>query len=159
MKWGLKDGISIYADSGPPRYVLWCCGWICQEVLTFIQIGSGHTVHSSQTPLQSGFINLKISFVCKSTILSSNIYFFAWLLRFITLPNAIVPFTGSMYLYMMMCVAQFFLGAISGGFWLNAGCKVFIWRITNLLSLKITLGHVRGLYYAIFISDFSSLLI
>ena len=51
---------------------------------------------------------------------------------------------------MMMCVAQFFLGAISGGFWLNAGCEVFIGRITNLLSLKRTLGHVRGLYYAIF---------
>ena len=53
-------------------------------------------------------------------------------------------------IYMMMCVAQFFLGAISGGFWLNAGCEVFIGRITNLLSLKRTLGHVRGLYYAIF---------
>ena len=44
MKWGLKGGISIYADSGPPRYVLWCCGCICHEVLTFIQIGCGHTV-------------------------------------------------------------------------------------------------------------------
>ena len=28
MKWGLKGGISIDADSGPPRYVLWCCGGI-----------------------------------------------------------------------------------------------------------------------------------
>ena len=44
MKWGLKGGISIYADSGPPRYVLWCCGCICHEVLTFFQIGCGHTV-------------------------------------------------------------------------------------------------------------------
>ena len=44
MKWGLKEGISIDADSGPPRYVLWCCGGICHEVLTFIQIGWGHTV-------------------------------------------------------------------------------------------------------------------
>ena len=44
MKWGLKGGISIYADSGPPRYVLWCCGGICHELLTFIQIGCGHTV-------------------------------------------------------------------------------------------------------------------
>ena len=26
MKWGLKGGISIDADSGPHRYVLWCCG-------------------------------------------------------------------------------------------------------------------------------------
>ena len=30
--------------SGSPRYVLWCCGGICQEDFTFIQIGSGHTV-------------------------------------------------------------------------------------------------------------------
>ena len=44
MKWGLKGGISIDADSGPPRYVLWCCGGICHELLTFIQIGCGHTV-------------------------------------------------------------------------------------------------------------------
>ena len=48
MKWGLKGGISIDADSGPPRYVLWCCGGICHEVLTFIQIGCGHTVINSQ---------------------------------------------------------------------------------------------------------------
>ena len=44
MKWGLKGGISIDADSGPPRYVLWCCGVICHELLTFFQIGCGHTV-------------------------------------------------------------------------------------------------------------------
>ena len=44
MKWGLKGGISIYTDSGPPRYVLWCCGGICHQPDTFIQIGSGHTV-------------------------------------------------------------------------------------------------------------------
>ena len=43
MKWGLKEGISIDADSGPPRYVLWCSGGICHQVLTFIQIGCGHT--------------------------------------------------------------------------------------------------------------------
>ena len=41
MKWGLKGGISIDADSGPPRYVL---GGISQEFFAFIQIGSGHTV-------------------------------------------------------------------------------------------------------------------
>ena len=28
----------------PPRYVLWCCGGISHQVLTFIQIGCGHTV-------------------------------------------------------------------------------------------------------------------
>ena len=32
---GLKGGISINADSGPPRYVLWCCGGICHQLLTF----------------------------------------------------------------------------------------------------------------------------
>jgi hypothetical protein len=48
MKWGLKGGISIDADSGPPKYELWCCGGICQDFFTFIQIGSGHTVSSVQ---------------------------------------------------------------------------------------------------------------
>ena len=40
----LKGGISIDADSGPIGYVLWCCGSRSWEVLTFFQIGSGHTV-------------------------------------------------------------------------------------------------------------------
>ena len=44
MKWGLKEGISIDADSGPLGYVLWCCGSRSREEHTFIQIGSGHTV-------------------------------------------------------------------------------------------------------------------
>ena len=44
---GLKGGISIDADSGPPRYVLWCCGGICHQVLTFFKIGCGHTVIKS----------------------------------------------------------------------------------------------------------------
>ena len=44
MKWGLEGGISIDADSGPPRYLLLCCNDICQDFFTFIQIGSGHTV-------------------------------------------------------------------------------------------------------------------
>ena len=44
MKWGLKGGISIDADSGPPKYEPWCCAGICQDFFTFIQIGSGHTV-------------------------------------------------------------------------------------------------------------------
>ena len=41
---GLKGGISIDADSGPLKYVLWCNGGICHQPDTFIQIGSGHTV-------------------------------------------------------------------------------------------------------------------
>ena len=39
MKWDLKEGILNDADSG-----LWCCGSICHQPFTFIQIGSGHTV-------------------------------------------------------------------------------------------------------------------
>ena len=39
-----ERGVSIDSDSGPPRYVLWCCGGICHQVLTFFQIGCGHTV-------------------------------------------------------------------------------------------------------------------
>ena len=47
MYWvnlGLKGVISIDADSGPPRYVLWCCSGICHQVLIFFQIVCGHTV-------------------------------------------------------------------------------------------------------------------
>ena len=44
MKWGLKGGISFDADSGPFRYVLWCCGSICYQLFTFIWICFGHTV-------------------------------------------------------------------------------------------------------------------
>ena len=44
MKWGLKGKISIYADSGPLRYVLWCFGSISHQLFTFIHIYSGHTV-------------------------------------------------------------------------------------------------------------------
>ena len=40
----LKGGISIDADSGLLKYVVWCCGSICRQLLTFIQICSGHTV-------------------------------------------------------------------------------------------------------------------
>ena len=50
---GLKGGISIDADSGPLRYVLWCCGGICHQPDTFIQIGSGHTVGLSRHFLNS----------------------------------------------------------------------------------------------------------
>ena len=39
-----ERGISINADSGPLRYLLWCCGSRSQEECTFIQIGSSHTV-------------------------------------------------------------------------------------------------------------------
>ena len=44
MKWDLKGGISIDADSGTLRYVLWCYGSVCHQPFTFIQIGCGHTV-------------------------------------------------------------------------------------------------------------------
>ena len=38
-KKGLKGGISIDADSGPPRYVLWCCDSIFHDVFISIKIG------------------------------------------------------------------------------------------------------------------------
>ena len=38
IKKGLKGGISIDADSGPPRYVLWCCGGICHQLLFFLRL-------------------------------------------------------------------------------------------------------------------------
>ena len=41
MNWGLKGGISIDAYSGPCRHVLWCCGGICHQLLTFCY---SHTV-------------------------------------------------------------------------------------------------------------------
>ena len=56
MKWGLKGGISIDANYGPLRYVLWPCGSICHQLFTFIQIYSGHTVncyHSRQKKITS----------------------------------------------------------------------------------------------------------
>ena len=34
-KFGSERGISIDAVSGPPSYVLWCCGGICHQLPTF----------------------------------------------------------------------------------------------------------------------------
>ena len=63
MKRGLKGGISIDADSSPPRYVLWCCGDICHQPGTFIQIGSGHTVQrQTWFFLQSCRVTLECSY-------------------------------------------------------------------------------------------------
>ena len=42
--WSEREKFSIDANSGPLRYVLWCCGSICHQPFTFIQIYSGHTV-------------------------------------------------------------------------------------------------------------------
>ena len=42
-KLGSERGIPIDADSGPHKYVVWCCGRICHQPFTFIQIGSDHT--------------------------------------------------------------------------------------------------------------------
>ena len=46
MKWGLKVGFQFMLILGllgisTTKYVLWCCGGICHQVFTFIQIGSG----------------------------------------------------------------------------------------------------------------------
>ena len=37
-----KMGVSIDANSGPLRYVLWYCGSICHQLYTFIQIGESY---------------------------------------------------------------------------------------------------------------------
>ena len=57
-KKGLKGGISFDSDSGPPRYVIWCCGVIGHQVLTFFQIGCGHTVSSELPANLSGQFSL-----------------------------------------------------------------------------------------------------
>ena len=89
MKWGLKGGISIYADSGPPRYVLWCCCCICHEVLTFFQIGCGHTVRASVACKNQSFRSWLLCKNLNNSILAPKImegwnnqlYFFCKLLR------------------------------------------------------------------------------
>ena len=70
MMWGLKGGISIDADSWPPRYVIWCCGGICHELLTFIQIGWGHTVYAFIQKILQNWLSSK--FIC-------IIWCFTWL--------------------------------------------------------------------------------
>ena len=59
MKWGLKGGISIDADFGPHQYVLWCCGSICRQLFTFIQIGYFHTVVCQYLPLHLNSLRTK----------------------------------------------------------------------------------------------------
>ena len=41
MKRGLEGGISIDADSGPLRYVLWCCGSSDHTVTCNLEVGKG----------------------------------------------------------------------------------------------------------------------
>ena len=53
----LKGGISIDADSGPPRYVLWCCGGICHQPDTLIKIGSRHTVQCHFISVGTNWLN------------------------------------------------------------------------------------------------------
>ena len=57
----LKGGISIYADFGSPRYVLWCYGGICHQVLTFFKIGCGHTVLKATIWAARKFQNLVLT--------------------------------------------------------------------------------------------------
>ena len=71
----LKGRISIDADSGPPRYVLWCCNGICHQVLTFFQIGCGRTVSygvPGSNPVLSYFICVCIRFCGFSPVAISS---------------------------------------------------------------------------------------
>ena len=79
MKWGLKGVISIDADSGPPRYVLWCCGGICHQPDTFDKIGCGHTVKEVLffELLQSG--SCKIRFQNLKTAIDTKHLTWNWL--------------------------------------------------------------------------------
>ena len=54
-----KGGISIDADYGPPRHVLRYCSGICEVDFTFIQIGSGPTVHISDSAIYCFSVALK----------------------------------------------------------------------------------------------------
>ena len=60
MKWGLKGGISVDADSGPPRYVLWCCGGICHQLLIFKDWLCSSMFQYFRISVRNVFFNLRI---------------------------------------------------------------------------------------------------
>ena len=100
-KKSLKGEISIDADSGPPRHVLWCCSGICHQVLTFFQIGCGHTVvckvvvsyHFSFVTITKWWSSFSDTFVClknlkqnsKEQLTTKN--YFVWLTPWFKLCN------------------------------------------------------------------------
>ena len=47
-----ERGIFINTDSWPLGYVLWFCGSKSQDFFTFIQIGSGYTVHAQSMAIR-----------------------------------------------------------------------------------------------------------
>ena len=51
------------------KHLLWCCGGICHQPDTFIQIGSGHTVI---TPGWYIFVSFKVMKKCKKMLKQSN---------------------------------------------------------------------------------------
>ena len=71
LKWGLKRRISIDADSGPLRYVLWCCGNRSQEEFSFIQFSSGNTVSCSLLDDTNGWKQTLLQ-VCTGILLIPN---------------------------------------------------------------------------------------
>ena len=46
-----RDFNWCWFSASSPRYVIWCCGGICQEDFPFIQNGSGHTRPVNLHPL------------------------------------------------------------------------------------------------------------
>ena len=105
-----ERGISIDADSGPPRYLLWCCGGICHELLTFIQIGCGHTVLvatnlSMRCTVYSAHGNFILPFITKgSSFLNCPIVY--WIEYFLLLSWKLQNPHYQAY-YMMMIMTTF----------------------------------------------------
>ena len=85
FKWGLKVGISIDADSGPLRYLLWSCSSICYQPFTFIQVISGHTVDLPLNMRLRYLYLLKKNLLYQTVPLNQNIFLkicTAWKVKF-----------------------------------------------------------------------------
>ena len=74
-KKGLKGGISIDADSGPPRYVLCTLmlRWYLSPSPYFFQIGCGHTVVN--VSILVDILHVKSGSDIKITVIFLNYYF------------------------------------------------------------------------------------
>ena len=111
MNFGLKGGISIDADFGLLRYVLWCCG--SHQLFTFIQIGSGHTVqwiefHSSSFCGQSYWSNRDAIVLLQLLLLILRPYFQLTQYRWIEFHSS--SFCGQSYWSTMDAIVLLQLG-------------------------------------------------
>jgi hypothetical protein len=123
MKWGLKGGISIDTDSGLAKYVLWCCGGICHQPDTFIQIGSGHTVEL-KSPGSYGNSTL---FLKRSQYISLDFY---------VLGKTQKAKCGSEQRATLKCQYFFIQLSTLKYLWSSAVCKILTFKV-NILWLKL----------------------